>query len=164
MTWITGHWGIVLAAAAACAVTATLGGFATRIGPWYHGLRKPAWQPPDWLFGPAWTLIFGFIAASGVLAWWGASDWGRRALVLALFALNAVLNVLWSVLFFTWRRPDWALIEVVALWLSILALVIAFIPFALPASLLLLPYLAWVAFAAVLNRAIVRLNAPFRNP
>ncbi len=155
MTWFGGHWGEVLVAAASAALVAALGGVATRIGPWYRALRKPSWQPPDWLFGPAWTLIFACAAASGVLAWQRP---GHRLLVIALFAINGAFNVLWSVLFFTLRRPPWALLELVVLWLSILAMVLAFRGFAPAASLLLLPYLVWVTFAAVLNLTIVRLN------
>jgi tryptophan-rich sensory protein len=155
MTWIGGHWSEVLVAAAAAALVALLGRLATPLGPWYRNLRKPSWQPPDWLFGPAWTTIFACAAASGVLAWQADRN---RPLVILLFAINGVLNVLWSVLFFRLRRPDWALPEAVALWLSVLAMVLAFRDMALPASLLLLPYLAWVAFAAFLNLTIVRLN------
>ena len=161
MHWL-GQWGPVWAAAAWAVVVAVAGGVATRLGPWYDNLRKPSWQPPDWLFGPAWTLIFGLTAASGVLAWWGAADGAQRWLTVGLFVVNGLLNFFWSVLFFTLRRPDWALIEVVPLWLSILAMIVAFAVFAPSASLLLLPYLAWVGFAAFLNRAVVRLNAPFR--
>jgi tryptophan-rich sensory protein len=155
MTWIGGHWSEVMVAAAAAALVALLGRLATPLGPWYRNLRKPSWQPPDWLFGPAWTTIFACAAASGVLAWQADRN---RPLVILLFAINATLNVLWSVLFFRLRRPDWALPEAVALWLSVLAMVLAFRAWAPPASLLLLPYLAWVAFAAFLNLTIVRLN------
>ncbi len=144
-----------MVAAAAAALVALLGRLATPLGPWYRNLRKPSWQPPDWLFGPAWTTIFACAAASGVLAWQADRN---RPLVILLFAINATLNVLWSVLFFRLRRPDWALPEAVALWLSVLAMVLAFRAWAPPASLLLLPYLAWVAFAAFLNLTIVRLN------
>ena len=100
-------------------------------------------------------------AASGVLAWRAAETAPQRDMVIALFAINGVLNILWSVLFFTMRRPDWALIEVVLLWLSILAPMVYFLPFSWPSAALLIPYLAWVSFAAYLNRTIVRLNAPF---
>jgi tryptophan-rich sensory protein len=155
MTWIGGHWSEVLVAAAAASLVALLGRLATPLGPWYRNLRKPSWQPPDWLFGVTWTTIFACAAASGVLAWQADRN---RPLVILLFAINAVLNVLWSVLFFRLRRPDWALPEAVALWLSVLAMVLAFRDAALPASLLLLPYLAWVAFATFLNLTIVRLN------
>jgi tryptophan-rich sensory protein len=81
--------------------------------------------------------------------------------VVGLFALNGFLNVLWSTLFFSLRRPDWALIEVVFLWLSVLLPIVVFWRRARPASLYLVPYLAWVSFAAFLNLAVVRLNAPF---
>jgi benzodiazapine receptor len=81
-----------------------------------------------------------------------------------LFAINAVLYVLWSFLFFRLRRPDWALAEVVALWLSIVALVVTFADVSAVASWLLVPYLLWVAFAAWLNLAVVRLNRPFGRP
>lgn len=151
---------ILFAAACALAV-ASLGAAATDIGPWYYGLNKPSWQPPDWLFGPAWTLIFGLAAVSGAMAWAAAPTAAMRRLVLVLFAVNALLNVGWTELFFRVRRPDWALIEVVPFWLSILVLVVVLARFSPPASRALLPYLVWVAFAAALNLATVRLNGPF---
>ena len=150
----------IAGALAACAVAA-LGGLVTELGPWYYALRKPAWQPPDWLFGPAWTLIFGLAAIAGVLAWRGAASGRERRRVLLLFALNALLNVAWSWLFFRQQRPDWALYEVAALWLSIGALIVGLAPMSRTASALLVPYLAWVTFAAFLNYAIVARNAPF---
>lgn len=162
MTWYAGHWTPVLIAALAATLTATAGGLATRLGPWYRDLRKPSWQPPEWLFGPAWTTIFALTAAAGVLGW-AAAPPGAAGVLLILFAVNAGLNIAWSVLFFTLRRPDWALAEVVALWLSILAIIVAMQGYAATASLLLLPYLLWVSFASFLNLTIVRLNAPFRG-
>jgi benzodiazapine receptor len=158
------HWKPVLVAAAAALAVATLGGLVTELGPWYQSLRKPAWQPPDWLFGPVWTLIFGLAALAGVIAWRHAPDRAARTRIIGLFALNAFLNLLWSVLFFRLHRPDWALAEVGLLWLSILALIVALAPHSKAASWLLVPYLGWVTFAAVLNLAIVRLNAPFAAP
>ena len=151
---------IGVAAAAALAV-AILGGLATEIGPWYRALHKPAFQPPDWAFGPAWTVIYALTALAGVLAWHAMPPLRAWARILALFAINGVLNVLWSVLFFSLHRPDWALAEVVPFWLSILALIVAIAPYARRAAWLLAPYLLWVAFAGVLNYAVVRLNAPF---
>ncbi len=149
-----------LAAAAALAV-AVLGGLVTDTGPWYQALRKPAWQPPDWLFGPVWTLIYALTAASGLLAWWAARDRSRKLAIAAAFAANAVLNVGWSWLFFGVRRPDWALAEVALLWLSVAAMMVVVGRVRTLAAWLLAPYLAWVGFAAVLNLAIVRLNGPF---
>lgn len=152
-----------IVAAAAAILVAALGGILTEIGEWYRTLRKPSWQPPDWLFGPAWTLILGMAAAAGVLAWQGAPDAAGRTVVVALFAVNAVFHILWSPLFFKWKRPDWALIEVVFLWLSILALIVGLAPYSVTASWLVAPYLLWVTFAAYLNLTIVRLNGPFRR-
>jgi benzodiazapine receptor len=101
-----------------------IGGLATEIGPWYRALVKPTWQPPDWLFGPVWTTIYILIGIAGVRAWRLAPDAKARGLLLGAFGLNAVLNVWWSVLFFSQQRPDLALVEVVALWLSVLVLVL----------------------------------------
>ena len=153
-------WTIVVAASCALALAAA-GGLMTEVGDWYRGLRKPSFQPPDWAFGPAWTLILGMAAAAGVLAWHGAPDAGARTTVALLFGANGLLHFLWSPLFFKLQRPDWALMEVVFLWLSVLALVVGLWPYSQVASWLVAPYLAWVSFAAVLNLAIVRLNGPF---
>jgi tryptophan-rich sensory protein len=151
----------VLVAAAAAIAIAGLGALMTDLGPWYLSLRQPPWKPPDWLFGPGWTFIFAFAAAAGVTAWRRAPDRASREWLLALFALNGFLNILWSLLFFRLRRPDWALVEVVFLWLSVLLLVVVVSRYAKASAGLLLVYLAWVTFAAALNLAVVRLNAPF---
>jgi translocator protein len=140
-----------------------LGGVLTTIGPWYRNLEKPSWQPPDWLFGPAWTLILGLAAWAAVLAWEGTSDDTDRQIIILLYALNFIGHFLWSPLFFTLRRPDWSLIEVVFLWGSVLALCIGLRPFSILASWLIVPYFAWVSFAAILNLYIVRLNGPFAS-
>lgn len=154
-------WKPVAFAAAVAIFIGMLGGTLTDTGPWYQNLRKPSWQPPDWLFGPAWTLIFALATVAAVYAWRNAPDRMQREWVIGLFALNGFLNLLWSTLFFALRRPDWALVEVVILWMSILLPMIVFWRFARPASLYLLPYLLWVSFAAFLNLTVVRLNAPF---
>jgi benzodiazapine receptor len=151
----------VAIAAAVAIFIGVLGGTLTDTGLWYQSLLKPSWQPPDWLFGPAWTLIFALATVSAVYAWRNARDRTQREWVIGLFALNGFLNVLWSTLFFALKRPDWALIEVGFLWLSILLPIIVFWRLARPASLYLLPYLLWVSFAAFLNLTVVRLNAPF---
>ena len=162
MTGATGDLGPILVAAGVAFVVALAGGLLTTTGPWYHALRRPAWKPPDWAFGPVWATIFTLTTVSAVMAWADATSSQRAALV-AAYAVNAVLNIAWSGLFFRLRRPDWALVEVVFLWLSIAALILVTARISGIAALLLLPYLAWVAVAAVLNRAIVRLNGPFRS-
>lgn len=133
----------------------------TSVDSWYRGLRKPALRPPDWLFGPAWTIILGLAAWSAVIAWNAAASDGERTRVIALFAFNALCHLLWSPLFFRLRRPDWALVEVAFLWLSLIALIVGLWPISQMAALLILPYFAWVSFASWLNRAIVRMNGPF---
>jgi tryptophan-rich sensory protein len=151
---------VALAALAALAVAA-LGALATDLGPWYQALRQPAWKPPDWLFGPAWTVIYALTALAALLALQKTAPGTARRNLLALFGVNATLNVLWSLLFFRLQRPDWALYEVVPFWASIAVLILATARVSRPASALLVPYLAWVGFAASLNLAVVRLNGPF---
>ncbi|MGI4794393.1 MAG: TspO/MBR family protein [Janthinobacterium lividum] len=151
---------LIVAGVVALVVTGA-GGLLTEIGPWYRQLRKPSWQPPDWLFGPAWTLILALAAWSAADAWVSAPSAGQRMLVVVLYSFNALFHLLWSPLFFKFKRPDWALIEVPLLWLSVLAPMVVVAPFAPLASWLLLPYLLWVTFAAYLNLTIVRLNGPF---
>ena len=154
-------WPPILVAVAAAMAVAALGASATDIGPWYYGLNKPSWQPPDWLFGPAWTLIYGLTALAGVIAWRAAPNVALRRRIIVLFAVNGLLNIAWTELFFRFRRPDWALIEVVPFWLSIALLIAVLWPLSTAAGRLLLPYLGWVAFAGVLNLAIVRMNGSF---
>ena len=139
-----------------------LGAFLTDTGQWYKALRKPWFQPPDFLFGPAWTLIFVCIGASAVIAWNSptGSPKQKSALVVALVA-NLLLNSMWSFLFFAKRRPDFALIEVALFWISIVALIVVVKPLSTLAAGLLAPYLAWVSFASILNQRVVALNAPF---
>lgn len=152
------RWQALLVASAGALAVAVLGMAATDLGPWYQNLRKPRWQPPDWLFGPAWTVIYALIVLSATSAWMAARDQAQRTRIILLFGLNALLNVGWSALFFELRRPDWALWESVPLWLSVLALVLALRPISRTAMWLLVPYLAWISFATCLNLAVVRLN------
>jgi tryptophan-rich sensory protein len=151
---------IVVAALATLAV-AGAGALATDLGPWYFALKEPAWKPADAWFGPAWTVIYTLTAAAALQAWLHAPTRRARRAVLSATALNALLNVAWSVLFFRARRPDWALAEVVLLWLSIVGMAVVFGQQRTSAAVLLVPYLLWVAFAAALNAAVVDLNAPF---
>ncbi|MBX7495487.1 tryptophan-rich sensory protein [Qipengyuania sp. 6B39] len=137
------------------------GGLLTKIGSWYRELKKPAWQPPDWLFGPAWTIILGLSGWAFVLAWRGTDSEAERTLLIALYLVNGLFHFLWSPLFFTLKRPDWALVEVPFLWLSVLALTVFLRDWSVAASWMIVPYLAWVSFAAILNWTIVRLNRPF---
>ena len=153
----------IIVSAGVAILLGVVGAFMTPIARWYRDLNKPSWQPPDWAFGPAWTIILGLAAWSAVVAWNAAPDDAARRTVIILFATNSIFHLLWSPLFFRLQRPDWALIEVVFLWASLVALVVGLWPISHFASLLIVPYLLWVSFASVLNYAIVRLNAPFQG-
>lgn len=148
-------------AAVSAMVVAGAGAAMTKIDSWYYGLAKPSWQPPDWAFGPVWTVILGLAAWSGVVAWEAAGNDRARNCVIGMFALNGLFNIGWNVFFFKLKRPDWALIETCFLWLSVLALVIGLARYSSFASLLIVPYLVWVTIASYLNYTIVRLNGPF---
>jgi translocator protein len=154
--WIASAWAV-----AAIVVVAGLGMAATELGPWYRALKQPSWQPPDAAFGPAWTVIYVLTAIAAVRVWLRATNARARSLWLGALATNGALNVFWSWLFFKARRPDWALAEVALLWASIVVLIVLARRDDAVAALLLVPYLLWVAFAASLNFAVVRLNGPF---
>jgi tryptophan-rich sensory protein len=142
-----------------CFSAAGLGGYWTSLGlgPWYDGLRKPSWTPPNRVFGPVWTILYTSMAIAAWLVW------RRRrthsvVLPLGLFGLQLALNLAWSGLFFALGRPGPAFGEVVLLWAAILATLVAFGRVSRSAAGLLAPYLAWVAYAAALNFTIWRLN------
>ena len=151
----------VLIAGSLALITAAVGGTITRLDAWYYALRQPAWAPPDYMFGIIWTAIFALIAIAGVIAWEKAQTRRDVEITIGMFALNGFLNLGWSFLFFRMERPDYALYELFALWISILALIIFCGRFAKTASLLLVPYLIWVTTAGVLNYQVVQLNGPF---
>ena len=151
----------IIAAIAWAVILGGAGGLLTDIGPWYRDLEKPSWQPPDWLFGPAWTIILGLAAWAAILAWDQANSQSGQAMLIAVYGTNFLFHLLWSPLFFKYQRPDWALIEVVFLWLSVVAMLYLTWSFAPLAGVLILPYFLWVSFAALLNAKIVQLNRPF---
>jgi translocator protein len=151
----------VAVATVAALCVAALGATITDLGPWFQALEKPSWNPPDLVFPMGWTLIYAFITIAGINAWRAAPTAAQSEWVISLFALNGFLNILWSLIFFRMQRPDWAFVEVILLWLSILALIIYCGRFSKSAGLLLVPYLAWVTFAGALNWAVVELNGPF---
>ncbi|MFK7964365.1 MAG: TspO/MBR family protein [Burkholderiaceae bacterium] len=138
-------------------IVAGIGIVLTDIGDWYDSLKKPDWKPADKWFGPIWTTIFVLASIAIALAW-SQADESQQRLILVAAVANGVLNVFWNVLFFKWRRPDLAFIELVVFWFSIVALMLAVGQASITASLLLLPYLIWVTAAGALNRAIITLN------
>jgi tryptophan-rich sensory protein len=151
----------VAVAAASTLAVAAVGTTLTDLGPWYQSLAKPWWQPPGPAFGAIWTVIYALATASAVIGWRDARQGATREWLIGLFALNGFLNVLWSFLFFRLHRPDWALFESAALWLSVLLLIVILARFSRVASLLLWPYLLWVTIATALDYEVVRMNPAF---
>ncbi len=138
---------------------AGLGGWATSlsVGDWYPGLTRPPLNPPDGVFGPVWSVLFGLM---GLAAWhvWRRAGLNGARIALGLFLAQLALNLGWSMLFFGMQRPDLAFAEILILWPMILATLIAFWRIDRIAGALLVPYLLWVAFAIYLNGGIVWLN------
>lgn len=145
---------------AVCFGAAFLGSLLTgpSIPGWYVQLRKPSWTPPNWLFGPVWTLLYAMMAVAVWLVWRRAGL-SAAAVPITLFALQLIFNVGWSALFFGLHRPGLAFAEIVLLWCLILATLVAFWRVAAAAGILFLPYLLWVTFASALNFAVWRMNA-----
>ena len=126
-------------------------------GEWYASLQKPSWNPPNWIFGPVWTVLY---ATMGITAWlvWKRGGFSGQRIALSLFLMQLLFNALWSPLFFGLHNAALALLDIVLLWLAVLATVAAFWKAHALAGALLFPYLAWVTFASVLNFALWRLN------
>jgi tryptophan-rich sensory protein len=126
-------------------------------GEWYAALAKPDWTPPGVVFAPVWTALYVLMAIAAWLVWRQAG-FARALIPLAVFIDQLLLNALWSFLFFGQQQPFWALVDIIALWLAILATSVLFSRVRPIAGALLLPYLGWVTFAAALNFEIWRLN------
>ncbi len=120
-------------------------------------LNKPIYAPPNWVFGPVWTLLYLMMAVAGWLVWKSSVGTAKRR-ELTIFGIQLLLNAVWSALFFGLHRPDLALIEICTLWLAILATVLTFKRHSSTAAALLVPYLVWVSFAAILNYGFWSLN------
>lgn len=126
-------------------------------GEWYAALRKPVWNPPNWIFGPVWAALYVTMAIAAWLVWLRGGFRGQRG-GLSLFVLQLFLNALWSPLFFGLRSPGLALVNILLLWFALLVTIVAFWRTRPVAGAMLLPYLAWVSFATALNAALWRLN------
>lgn len=137
-----------------------IGSFFTTpsVAGWYTELMKPALNPPSWIFGPVWTTLFALMGIAAFLVWKRGMDRKDVRIALSIFIGQLVLNTLWSIIFFGLHSPGGALVEIVFLWLAILATIIAFAKISKPAAWLLLPYILWVTFAVYLNYSIWMLN------
>jgi translocator protein len=129
----------------------------TAPGGWYDSLDKPFFTPPAWLFGPVWTLLFVLMAVAAWLVW-RRRGFSGASVALSLFGVQLVLNALWSIVFFGLEAPGLALVEILVLLAAIVLTALAFLQVSRPAALLMAPYIAWVAFATLLNAGIWLLN------
>lgn len=150
---------MLLALVAACLAVGAIGGAvtATSVGSWYQQLRKPSFNPPNWVFAPVWTALYIAMAVAAWRVWRARGLEGARS-ALVLFALQLALNLGWSILFFGLRQIGPALIEILILLATLVATTLAFRRIDGIAALLLVPYVAWVSFATVLTAAVWRLN------
>jgi len=142
-----------------CLGVSALGGLATAssVGSWYQGLAKPPFNPPDWVFAPVWLTLYLMIAVAGWRVWRVAGFTAARG-AFVWYAIQLSLNLTWSLLFFGARAPGAALVELLVLWVAIVANAVAFWRFDRFAALLLVPYAAWVGYAGLLNASIWWLN------
>ncbi len=143
-----------------CELAGILGSVFTvsAIPNWYEGIVKPALNPPGWVFGPVWTLLYALMGISAFLVW--RQGWGRKDVkkALRIFAFQLGFNAIWSVIFFGMHNPGLALADIVLLWLYIAWTIILFYKISKPAAYLLIPYILWVSFATYLNYSIWILN------
>jgi benzodiazapine receptor len=159
-SWLIEGIGLVASLLVAFAAAA-IGGIATtqNLIPWYAGLTKPSWTPPNWLFGPVWSALYTLMGIAAWLVWRRGRDGAPNiAIPLGWFLLQLALNALWSWLFFGWHLTGPAFAEILLLWLAILATIFSFRRISSLAAVLLVPYLIWVTYASALNGAIAWLN------
>ena len=134
-------------------------GFFTETGEgsWYKTIQKPSWNPPGWVFGPVWTTLYLLMGIAFYLVWKDKASDKRRTAIL-LFAGQLLLNFFWSFIFFRLQQPGWAFVEIAVLWIAILLTIFSFASINKIAAWLLVPYISWVSFAAILNYTIWVLN------
>ena len=150
----------ILIAVVLCLAIGGASGLATTsaINDWYVTLNKPSFNPPNWIFAPVWTLLYAMMGVAAALVW--HEGWEKKTVKNALlfFGIQLFLNAMWSLLFFAWRQPAFALVEIIILWSVLLVCILKFKAIKPLAAYLLIPYLLWVTFASFLNGAIWWLN------
>lgn len=150
---------LILAILIPLLVGATSGFFTvTGVGSWYQTLQKPSWNPPNWIFGPVWTTLYILMGIALFLVWKAGTSPEVKRMAITLFALQLVFNFFWSFIFFNQHAVGWAFVEIIGMWLLILATIFAFANINRTAAWLLVPYISWVSFAGMLNYTIWRLN------
>lgn len=150
------QWMVLAGFVALCLAVGVLAGLVTApaVAEWYPTLVKPSWRPPNWLFAPAWTVLYIMMAVAAWLVWRA----GNAKSALFLWGGQLLLNFAWSFLFFGARSPGLGLIDITFMWLAIAATIFVFSFKSRLAAFLMVPYLCWVSFAAALNAAIFMLN------
>ena len=141
-------------------VVGGLSGFFTTssISGWYTTINKPSFNPPNWIFGPVWTLLYMMMGIALFIIWKSEADAVLKKQALIFFFIQLAINFCWSLLFFYCESPGWALIDIVLMWVFILLTIFSFGKISSLSAWLLVPYISWVSFAAVLNFAIWRMN------
>jgi len=144
-----------------CQLAGFIGSLFTRssIPTWYASVRKPSFNPPNWIFGPVWTTLYLLMGIAAFLVWRQGLDNKAVRLALLLFIIQLVLNTLWSIIFFGMRSLSGGFADIAALWIMIVLTTVSFFRLSAVAGVLMVPYLLWVTFASVLNFAIWRLNS-----
>ncbi len=150
----------LLIAILGCQVAGIVGSLFTSpsIPNWYATIEKPGFTPPNWVFAPVWTFLFVLMGVSAYLVWNKGLENKNVKMALLIFSIQLALNMLWSFLFFRLQSPLYAFFEIIVLWLAIVLTILNFFKISRAASWLLIPYIIWVSFAAILNFYIVRLN------
>ena len=151
---------VLVAGIIVCQLAGVVGSVFTMkaIPSWYKDLKKPSFNPPNWLFGPAWLILYTLMGIAAALVWEQGSGSPQVQTALIIFGVQLVLNVLWSVVFFGRRSLGGGLVIIAALWVAILATIFSFWSISTLAAVLLVPYIAWSSFASLLNFYIWKLN------
>lgn len=131
----------------------------TEINTWYQEIDKPSWQPPGWVFGPVWTLLYVLMGVALYLVWKSDAPVKTKRMAITLWIIQLVFNFFWSFIFFRQHQIDWALAEILVLWFFILLTIIYFSRISKLAAWLMVPYISWVSFASLLTYAIYQLNS-----
>lgn len=160
MTSTSRAWVSWLGAVAGCELVGILGSIFTveAIPTWYASLTKPSFQPPNWLFGPVWTVLYALMGTAVWLAYRRATTASIRRQIVSVFLVQLVLNGIWTPIFFGLHALGAALAVISALVVAIVATMVVFARTSTRAAVLLAPYLAWVMFATILNASLWRLN------
>ncbi|MBU4534395.1 MAG: tryptophan-rich sensory protein [Euryarchaeota archaeon] len=143
-----------------CLLVGSISGFFTagEVDTWYPSLVKPDWNPPSWLFGPVWTLLYALMGVAAFLIYKEGFEKREVKIALGIFSVQLGLNFFWSILFFTYKNLFASFVEIILLWIAILATIISFYRINRPAALIMIPYFLWVSFATLLNYTLLILN------